>query len=287
MPSMDASMTGTSVASTSPATSLVVADWGWLRARRGDKLPDGKGYVIPDVLFHEVIGVYKIDPMKGTAFARKLMDIVRANPKRFWVGLYWDALSRMESTPDAVLDATHIISHDLSAGLRDFALIVGSDIGLRLAEFVDYPESDYERRRSQFIRLCEDWTAWILERQPEELKQMRGDVRAQTEWIQRPDQVVELVVRNSRRFDEPPWRAALSCFPDRLAAGRWARIIIWFALMRSLAPESNQHEFENNWDDAHYAFLGSYTAQIATYDRGLRRLVRAVFPSVAVVCSSL
>ena len=132
---------------------------------------------------------------------------------------------------------------------------------------------------------CDGWSRWILDREPDKVSLMTGDVEAQHKWIRIPDQGTELVVQNNpERFDGPRWRAVLSVFPDRLAAGRWARIIIWYALMRSLNPTGHEHEFENNWDDAHYAFLASYTHRIATHDNGMKRLIAAVFPSVTV-CS--
>ena len=48
--------------------------------------------------------------------------------------------------------------------------------------------------------------------------------------------------------------------------------------MRSLNPQGSGHTFENDYDDAHYAFLASYTGHLATYDQGLMRLVGAIFP---------
>ena len=57
--------------------------------------------------------------------------------------------------------------------------------------------------------------------------------------------------------------------------------MIWYALMRSLNPAGDYHKFENNWDDAHYPFLASYTGRIAAVDRGIKGLIAAILPHVS------
>ena len=89
------------------------------------------------------------------------------------------------------------------------------------------------------------------------------------------------------RFDTTEWRAELARWPDLKAAGRWARLLIWFYLIRSIKPEGNAHKFENRWDDAHYAFLSSYAGAIVTKDREIKDAVEAVFGERVVALSDL
>jgi len=42
-------------------------------------------------------------------------------------------------------------------------------------------------------------------------------------------------------------------------------------------------KFENNWDDAQYGFLASYTGHLATGDKGLIKMVGLVFPGIHIV----
>lgn len=261
--------------------SLVVVDWGAIRALpKSAEIPGDNGVLLADTIVCEIAGSNTPE-----SNALKFRDVLAAtDASRLLVGHYWDHLSRQEHSPDVVLEPDAIVNPQLTSQLRESLSDGKANWSERIVGLDDSDEmTAYERHRNEFVAKCEAWTRWIRERQPDELNRMAGYMAAQHEWIRIPTQVTELVVQgNPEKFDKPEWREALSVFPDRLAAGRWARIIVWYALMRSLNPEGNEHAFENNWDDAHYAFLASYAGNLVTADRGLKQLVEAVFPSVCV-----
>ena len=143
--------------------------------------------------------------------------------------------------------------------------------------------TEYEKGRAEFVDLCEGFARWATETQADQLPKFRSDVNEQRRWIRKPDQITEyLLSRNKGRFEGPDWRDALSKFPDVHAIGRWVRIVIWYAMRRLIKPSESSHSFENNWDDAHYAFLASYTKRIATRDKGLIRLVGDLYEGVEI-----
>lgn len=260
---------------------LVVYDWGAIRGlARGDSLPTNVSPLLADTVFNEIAN--SKDP---GGFAFKLSSVL-STPQvaaRVCVGRYWGELSQMQTTPSTVLRAEDVVHAEMTAGLRQLLAQDSSDWPERIAYAADGTENqEHQELRRQFVSLCESWTAYISGKQGVELSRIRGDVRAQHEWVRQPELVTEFVVSRNPRYDRDDWRTILTQFPDELAIGRWARVIVWYALMRSLNPQGDQHAFENDWDDAHYAFLASYAERIVTNDKGLRRAIWAVFPSVEV-----
>ena len=104
------------------------------------------------------------------------------------------------------------------------------------------------------------------------------------EWIQSRDLVPNFArhVLTGTRYGSHAWRRELSTFPDRTAIGRLLRLIAWSAALRVLAPNQTDANFSNNYEDSIYAFIASYTFEIATRDQGLRRCIDAVFPGVRI-----
>lgn len=267
-----------------------VVDWNELRAMGpGVSLPADALTVIPEALFAEVATSSSIEPHKA---ARKLASILKAGDaaERVCIGRYWGELSRAEATPSTVLETRHCVNEELTRDFRKFIVALDTDA---LAERIlqigrGIGNEDHERRRCEFVRRCDSWTAWVLEKHPGWLTAMGNDVEEQLAWIQQPNAVVDLVAQDSPHFDTSKWRKSLGQFPDRLAAGRWARLFIWYSLARSISISRGasslkaEHEFGNNWDDAHYAFLASYTRRLVTLDKGLKLAVKAVFPYVKV-----
>ena len=259
----------------------VVVDWGVIRALpKNAALPGDASIILADTIICEIAG--SDSPVN---YARKFWDVlVATDASRLHVGHYWDHVSRQETVSDITLDLTAIINWELTTALREALALPAPDWVDRITSLSGSGEMvAYETRRRQFVAKCEAWTSWIRERNTRALNQMAGNVPDQHEWIRTPSQVTAFLVQdNPGRFDTPEWQAALSVFPDRLAAGRWGRILIWYALTRSLSPERDEHAFENDWDDAHYAFLASYTGRIIVNDKELKKLVVAVFPAVTM-----
>lgn len=71
--------------------------------------------------------------------------------------------------------------------------------------------------------------------------------------------------------------------PNRIALIRWSRFVAWYCLRRA---EGLRVKFENNFDDAHYGLLASYTGHLGTDDKGLVEAATTIFPGIRVVTLS-
>ena len=112
------------------------------------------------------------------------------------------------------------------------------------------------------------------------LRDLSKDARNHTVFIRRPDLHVEFVAHNNTRYGAPDWRRALGCFPDKAGMGRWARILLWYAVWHAVGKT---RVFLNNYDDAHYLFAASYTRHLATEDNRLKEAAAALFPQIKII----
>ena len=78
------------------------------------------------------------------------------------------------------------------------------------------------------------------------------------------------------------WSNCVGVFPDRPAICRWWRIINYYTTMHSLGETAI---FENNWEDAQYAFTASYVGRLATDDKRLIEMMDRIFPGVTIFTS--
>ena len=96
-----------------------------------------------------------------------------------------------------------------------------------------------------------------------------------------------LVTDLVEKFFSPRWRAhwrpLAVADPNLIALIRWARFVAWYCVRRA---EGQQNKYENNFDDAHYGLLGSYTGHLGTHDKGLAEATTSIFPGVRVLTLS-
>jgi hypothetical protein len=253
---------------------VVVADWSWLRARNCNQLSNRVAWMVPEVVFREVTS--SDDPERDL---RKLRRIIIENHERLLLGRYWSEISLREDSTEVRSRTEHLVHPEMTLVLRALASQSESEWLEGLDERLRHGRDlDYEARRQILLLTSEQFAAWIHEREPDWERSLSTPERRR-DWIRQPDHPVEWVARETPRMNTDEWKTALCQFPDQLAAGRWARSLIWTCLRRSIGWT---RRLENDWDDAHYAFLASYTGQFATKDRGLAEMVQAVFPSVEI-----
>lgn len=204
--------------------------------------------------------------------------------KRLWVGRYWDDISSKECPESRLCCWQDVMNTTLTDELRWAAgrSVRRNAIWQELPSLKqDVVTDGYERDRQSFIETCEQFACWMHQNHPTWFRHL-GSEKQQIDFIRAPEIVFDYARgRNERVYSEPDrWRPALLRFPDTLALGRWVRIILWYMVQRSIGMSKS---FENNWDDAHFAHLASYTGAILTKDRQLKRLLAVVFPHVVVV----
>lgn len=85
-------------------------------------------------------------------------------------------------------------------------------------------------------------------------------------------------------YRAPFWHRALSKYPDIMCVGRLARITAWYAMVYA---SNRTHKFENNYGDMIYGLTSSYTGFLATDDKGLKKMMDAVFGKAVKILSNV
>ncbi len=240
----------------------IVADWGSLRALpRGGGIPGTASTMIPDVALKEMLGSDKPE-----AYFHKLNELVfhPTSRNRIVVGRYWNDISVEESTPARIISssvaAAHLqLSRDLiqmqSVGQR-FSLAAGPD--------------DIEKRKAHFVDLCNRFSSWMHSEHPDGVRKLRSNPESLAASIQAPSAAMgSLLTSANTKYGTPAWASEAARFPDRCAAARWMRTVVWYANQRILQPDVPDDRFSNNYEDAHYVFLSLYTGHLWTLDRGM------------------
>lgn len=254
---------------------LVVLDWGWIRSREsgGEYLSSRANYLIADTVFSEMFGAVDTG---GAGFMLKLKRLLIRNDRRVFGGRYWADISAEEEPPQRLASWSSVVCPEMTKELRRVAHSPES-VWKAGASFVRDVREEHEGKRREFVALCSQWTEWVTENSPESVRTAKTDPAVLVDWICQPSQIAGFMQAFNPRMKGDCWNSALSVFPDRLAAGRWARIVGWYAMQHSVGKTSG---FANNWEDSHYAFLASYTGFLATNDSGLKEAVRVVYPAV-------
>jgi len=228
---------------------------------------------MPDRVLLEVLGT-----KKPTDFLRKLDGILthQASHGRVLVGRYWNDITDDELTPSHVRGGSGPAIHvALSEEVRR-QQARGEDVFLPPEK---WPQpSELDDRKEQFLDLMRQYAGWMETERPDSLRELRnGGVEHRAQLIQESgDAMAKLAPVASRRYRRPAWQRVLREFPDRCAAGRWLRLIVWYAMQHASAPDTGDKRLGNDYDDAHYAFLSLYTKHIWTPDPGMAQAVRAV-----------
>jgi hypothetical protein len=102
----------------------------------------------------------------------------------------------------------------------------------------------------------------------------------QAEWIRGAQLVKPILTELYRSRWLPEWTISLVDDPNRFAVARWARFVGWYC-MRHIVGQTVK--FENNFDDATYGLLASYTGHLGTNDRGLQQAAQAIFPGIRIL----
>ena len=273
-------------------TPIVVLDWGWLRARSAAKevLPAQYQYLLSDVVFAELCGLCAGDGASGYSHAEKLFRILRRNRGRILWARHPEQLIAMQRDPNTLISPQQLVDPERTTELATAELPNSEELVERMKDVVATDQSlrEYERRRDTFFDDCNAWAVMARSQfEPRLFSQLASNTELRRQVLREPSLVwgwIETRMKQDPdgygRFNSQKWRSAVEQWPDRCAIGRWLRIMYAYGLWRQITPEGDDHKFENNWDDARYAFLASYTGWLATNDGGLKQLVADIFPEV-------
>lgn len=257
-----------------PTGPLIVVDRCALAFQHIEEtVPQDSNLVLPDTFFCEAATRKKDEPEspKFNRWARRFAE-------RLFVSRSWEELSRMEAEPGVSVHRREIIDGELSQGLRNAVKAKGLNWERETRSDLAVSLDEVERRASEFESHCQRFSAELLQKCPEWRRQF-VTAEAEDELIRWPALVTGAAQQMNPRLAGPAWAASLSVFPDQHAAGRWTRLLHWYALQHSLGKT---RKFRNNYFDAEYAFAASYVGALATDDDGLIAATKAVFPYVKV-----
>jgi hypothetical protein len=262
-----------------PNALWLVLDWNLLQSMRAAQdVPAEYQCVVLDQAFHEIANK---EPGHDMGAIKRFGRWASRNVDRLWVGRSPEDLFERQLRSDGKrLRLGDVIHPQFTRALRQVARQPAYDwtqplVGARSSDPVRHRREQIDTLVRFSMAIAEIWAQNPAKRLPK--LEQRG------EWVRQPDLVTDLV----EKYFGPRWRAQwhplVTADPNRFALIRWARFVAWYCLRRA---EGLLFKYENNFDDAHYGLLGSYTGQLGTHDKGLAEATTSIFPGVRVLTLS-
>jgi hypothetical protein len=138
-----------------------------------------------------------------------------------------------------------------------------------------------QKFRREFIEVSREVCRLLKDGDPDFAKQLRSNKAHCADKIREP--FIGSVIPQARNaaYQTDVWRKRLDLFPDEYAVGRMSRLYVWYGF--HFVSSGSSRKFQNNFDDAAYAFAASYSGYLFTGDMGLRACVKAIFPHVTLL----
>jgi hypothetical protein len=268
--------------------TLVVLDLCILRARPEDFVGPDEGLVIPDALIVEVMTGNRVDA-EPAALGRWLKRFA----DRVYIGSYWWDLIKAEPSCNKLARPEEAINGAYTVEFRKWITAEEPTAwpemfkAMRQSEFIK--THGYTIGRARFMELVGLFENWVSDSRPDWIATaVKGTKKDWATFVRQEDIAADVArvwmqlmdgMDAMARYNSEPWKRALIGFPDRFAIGRWSRLLLWYMMAW---VRKQRRDFENNWDDMHYAFVASYTGHLATRDRGMREAVTALFPNCRI-----
>ena len=253
---------------------LCVVDWNIIRAQKADDcLPDNTDILIPDAILMEVAQSHITAGLR-----RVFVSWSKRNRHRIHVGHYWTRISRAEVSPTCSTSVRQIISHQLTNRFRHTFKRNADTLIERFSSFSNgLAHTEYQALEHEFCAMAQDGSEAFLQAHPKiNLKAATEEIV--TKYIQSANPY-DWVAPSNTKHSGAAWQAPLAIFPDKLAVGRWMRLVTWYRLEH---VQGKTRKFGNNWADAHYLFLASYAGNLFTGDKRMMKAAETVFPQCHV-----
>ncbi|MEE8155348.1 MAG: hypothetical protein V3T53_10390 [Phycisphaerales bacterium] len=232
-------------------------------------LPSRGEVVLPDAYFHEMAESKRDEDLRG------FVSWIREHAGTVWIARYWWDLIEDEKRSFSLATPTQIISEEWTECLREHA---------KDGE-VAWPEDErhefYEKCKAEFIDRSRKWTERVADDGIDLSAERLSEDRLR-EWLRASDPIQLQVKKWESDLMGKSWSNCVGVFPDRPAVCRWWRIINYYTIMHSLGETAI---FENNWEDAQYAFTASCVGRLATDDKRLIEMMDRIFPGVTIFTS--
>jgi len=254
----------------------LVLDWNLIQSMSASQdVPARFQCVVPAHILHEIATK---DSGKDHAAMKKFVQWGSRNVHRFWIGRLTEHLfERQVRATGKRLNMRDVVEPQQTRLWRRALQSPHIDWGLIVAVIKDSPPVKQRNHQiNELVRFSDAITvAWG--KRPQRRTPRPSEMG---EWVRLPQLATDLVETQFSRWWRKEWRRYVDDDPHRFAVIRWARFLAWYFVKRA---EGQTHKFANNFDDAHYGLLASYTGHLGTDDRGLEEAALAIFPSLRVV----
>jgi len=259
----------------------VVVDLNALEGGLRPYIHDEDHVVLPHMIMSDLAGIKKDKRMNK--HVNCLPKWLRKRGDQVWLARDWATLEELESSPDACIDELGWRDDEGSKALRP-----GRDATPEqwLELFRDFESSigrqTVEDGRKGFFYVCEQIGKRIMINDSHMVSQIKSSQCWRKEvarWVREPI-MGHIYALMKPKYQTQEWNDALGRFPDKLAIGRTSRIMCWYSLLQAAGKRKVQ---SNDFEDAAYAHAASYTGYLATEDRDLSDMARAVFEKVTII----
>jgi len=238
--------------------------------------------VLPHMIMSDLAGIEQDKRMNK--HINCLPEWLKTRGNQVWLAHSWATLEELESSPDIPIEDLRWRDDEGSRALRP-----GKDATPEqwLESFRDFESSigrkTVEDGRKGFFYVCEQIGKRILINDPHIVSQIKSSQCWRKEvarWIREPIMGHMYALLKDPKYRTQEWHDALGRFPDELAIGRISRIMCWYSMLQVAGVRKVQ---SNDFEDTAYAHAASYTGFLATEDRCLTDMVKAVFENVTII----
>ncbi len=258
----------------------VVMDWNLIRAMpSSNDVPPEYHCIVPDHVFHEKATSETTDTGDPIGLMHKFHDWAARNAARLWYGrTREDLVDRQWATGGRPLSMQDVVHPTLTDKLRQFAERPSDDLGNFVRIFQGCTSINHRLNDIRLhVRICDEFAKSFQTTYPH---RSLGSTKEQEKMIRGPDLIKPFLNGPYHFCWRPEWDNTLLTDSNRFAIARWARFFAWYCMRRA---HGEKGKFKNNFDDAMYGLLASYTDHLGTHDEGLKRAVKAIFPGVMIV----
>lgn len=268
----------------SPKIPWYVLDWNVIERMpvRGHDWFKGRTCLVSEALATELVS--KADA-RARAMARKFQAWIIAGGAEIYIAqnIFW--LFRNEFRHDRSTKHGDLIDPLSTQSWRNRDGLQRVDLASRM-EFVrdNSRAAPMERIRNRWVASCEAFaedlkTAWESDQELRQEIESEESMQLLFRAFQAGGFYARFGAESYTALYRKTWTPLINRHPMRYAIGRWGRILLYYATRRL---KGEKKKFDNNFDDAQYLFLASYTGHLVTSDQGLIRAARVCFPSLKV-----
>lgn len=244
-------------------------------------MTSGHSIVLPHAVVSDING--RPDARQLIA---KLHRLVRSKPEAIVVAHTWGEVALMESQSGSAIQPRQIVDVRSTDSVRAFADSSESE----WVQAFDDVRSDitlgrYKDSHQSFNNHCDDFARWVKDRVSVDstmlatLRSVQSDCWRAIRAAVVDSRLVSVWVNecaNAELLSRPIGTVSQDKNPD-LAITRVAKILLAYSLLQ---VSGAMKDWNNNFDDAQFAFTASYTGHLMTKDKHLRKMVGAIFPDV-------